>query len=106
MVRATEDVTMSAKNLVGLTSIVLGADMAANAVLGPPGLGVIESRISENMENQLIGGEIVSLLVAAPLATVVGLLWRRGHRLAPLSPHGVSQPPRLVPIERRAGHNA
>jgi hypothetical protein len=34
--------------------------------------------------DQFVGGEIVSLFVAAPLALAAGLLWLRGHRLAPL----------------------
>jgi hypothetical protein len=58
--------------------------MAASAILGPLVLGVIEFRVSENAEGQLIGGEIVSLFVAAPLAVLAGAFWLRGHRLAPV----------------------
>jgi hypothetical protein len=69
--------------LTGLGLLVLGAGIAASAALGPLVLGVIDFRVSEDMENQLLGGEVVSLLVAAPLAAVAGALWLRGHRLAP-----------------------
>jgi hypothetical protein len=58
--------------------------MAANAILGPLLLGVIDSRVSNNMQNQLLGGEIVSLLLAAPVAIVAGFLWLRGSRCAPV----------------------
>jgi hypothetical protein len=62
----------------------LGAGIAASGLLGPLVTGAIEFRVSETMENQLVGGEIISLAVAAPLAIVAGVLWLRGHRLAPV----------------------
>jgi hypothetical protein len=42
------------------------------------------------MENQLVGGGIISLLVAAPLAAAAGILWLRGHRAAPMLALGPS----------------
>lgn len=67
----------------GLGTLLLGLGVAASAILGPLGLGVIRFRTSANVELQFVGGEIVSLLVVAPLAIVAGVLWLRGHRLAP-----------------------
>lgn len=68
---------------LGIASIALGTGLAASAVLGPLVLAVIRLPISPNMENQVVGGDVASLAVAAPLAVASGVLWLRGHRLAP-----------------------
>lgn len=70
--------------LPGLGMLLLAIGMVTSAVLGPLVTGIMSFAVSEDMENQLIGGEIASLLLAAPLATLTGLLWLRGHRLAPV----------------------
>lgn len=57
--------------------------IVASAVLGPLLLDIVRFPISETMEHQLIGGEIASLLLAAPVAAIAGVLWWRGHPLAP-----------------------
>jgi hypothetical protein len=75
---------MLTRRLTGFGLLLLGVGAAASAILGPLVLGVIEFRVSDNMENQLIGGEIVSLLVVAPLAVLAGVLWLHSHRLAPM----------------------
>jgi hypothetical protein len=67
-----------------VASVALGIGIAANAVLGPLVLGVIRIRESTNMETQLLGGELTSLLLAAPLACIAGILWWRAPRLAPV----------------------
>lgn len=74
---------MSQHRIVGLGAIVLGVGIAASAVLGPLVLRVIDFRTSEHLENQFVGGEVISLAVAAPAAIAAGALWLRGHRLAP-----------------------
>jgi hypothetical protein len=74
---------MTSRFLTGFALLGLGFGMAMNAVLGPLVLGVIKSRVSSNMENQLVGGEVASLFVAAPLAVAAGILWLRKHPLAP-----------------------
>lgn len=68
----------------GAASILLGLGIAANALLGPLVFGVIKIRESTNMENQLLGGELTSLLLAAPMAVVAGILWWRRSAVAPL----------------------
>ncbi|CAA9549189.1 MAG: hypothetical protein AVDCRST_MAG70-776 [uncultured Thermomicrobiales bacterium] len=73
----------SSRRAAGLGSIVLGAGIAISAILGPLALKVITFRTSANLENQFIGGEVVSLGVVAPAAIAAGVLWLRGHRLAP-----------------------
>jgi len=67
----------------GLGSITLGVGIAASAVLGPLALKVISFRTSANIEDQFVGGEVVSLGVVAPAAIAAGVLWLRGHPLAP-----------------------
>ncbi len=74
---------MTGSRLAGLGSIALGTGIAISAILGPLVLKVITFRTSANLENQFVGGEVVSLAVVAPTAVVAGLLWLRGHRLAP-----------------------
>jgi hypothetical protein len=46
-------------------------------------LKVITFRTSVHLENQFVGGEVVSLGVVAPAAIAAGVLLLRGHRLAP-----------------------
>ena len=67
----------------GIALVALGLLIAANALIGPLALGVVRFHVSQTAENQLIGGEVVSLVVAAPLAVIAGVLWRRSNRLAP-----------------------
>jgi len=74
---------MKSQHRVGMGLIVLGAGIAANAVLGPLALRVIRFHNSASAVNQLIGGEIVSLIVVAPLSVAAGILWMRGRRIAP-----------------------
>lgn len=74
---------MRPHRLVSLASIALGIGIAAVAILGPLWLNVIRQHISPNVENQVVGADAVSLFVVAPLALTGGLLWWRGHGLAP-----------------------
>ncbi len=74
---------MTRSLLPGLGSIALGAGIAVSSVLGPLVLDMIKFRTSTAIENQFIGGEIVSLAIVAPVAITAGVLWLRGHRLAP-----------------------
>jgi hypothetical protein len=74
---------VSPRRVAGLGSIALGAGIAAGAILGPLVLRVIAFRTSAHLENQFVGGEVVSLGVVAPAAITAGALWLRGHRLAP-----------------------
>ena len=75
---------MRQQRTTGVASMALGLGIAANAILGPLVLGVIRIRESANMETQLLGGELTSLFLAAPIACVAGALWWRGNRLAPV----------------------
>lgn len=68
----------------GLWFLMLSAAMAASALLGPLGIGMVEFRVSDAMENQLVGGELIALVLVAPLALAAGILFLRRHRLAPV----------------------
>ncbi len=46
-------------------------------------LKAIKFRTSGNIETQFMGGEIVSLGLVAPALIGAGVMWLRGHRLAP-----------------------
>ena len=77
----------------GIGLIALGLLIAMSSILGPLVLGVIKFHVSPGAEAQLVGGEVVSLLVVAPLAVIAGVLWLRGNALAPtlaLGPAGYS----------------
>jgi len=74
---------MSARRVAGIGLIALGGGVAASAILGPLVFKVVKFRTSANLENQFVGGEVVSLGVVAPVAVAAGILWLRGHRLAP-----------------------
>ena len=80
--RGTVPLTLGQRT-TGLGLLGLGLGIAVSAILGPLVLGVIKLRTPVNIENQFVGGEIVSLGVVAPVAVVAGVLWLRGHRLAP-----------------------
>ena len=69
--------------LTGIASIALGVGTAASAILGPLVTNMIRFHVSDNARQQLIGGEIISLCVAAPLAIAAGVLWLRREPLAP-----------------------
>ena len=71
----------------------LGVLIAASSILGPLVLGVIKFHVSAGAEAQLVGGEVVSLFIVAPLAVIAGVLWLRRNPLAPtlaLGPAGYS----------------
>src|SRR3977135_2963805 len=61
----------------GLFGLAVG--LAATALLGPLGAGVIRYRVSGLMLSQLKGVDLVSLTLIAPLCAVIGLLARRSH---------------------------
>ncbi|MCC6340156.1 MAG: hypothetical protein IT197_09305 [Acidimicrobiia bacterium] len=64
--------------------VVLGVALAANSLLGPLGLGVIEYHYAESMTNQGIGLDAVALALGAPLAGLAAVLVHRGHRAGPI----------------------
>lgn len=57
-------------------------------ILGPLVLGVIEFRLTDMLVNQYLGGEVVTLFIAAPALIIAGILWLRSNRLAPVLAFG------------------
>jgi hypothetical protein len=62
---------------VALVGLALG--LVLNTVLGPLGLDALDYPISQSVENQLVGLELVSVLLVAPWCLASALLSRRGH---------------------------
>jgi deazaflavin-dependent oxidoreductase (nitroreductase family) len=70
--------------LFGAGLILLGAAVAAVAVLGPLVSGVLRYRTSPASLNQIIGGDAAALAVVAPVTVAAGVLALRGHPAAPV----------------------
>lgn len=77
------DLTGEATWLVRLLWL-LAVGLAANSILGPFVLDVIEYRYSDSLVNQGIGLDAVALFAAVPLAIVAALLVTRGHPAGPV----------------------
>ncbi|MGF1598406.1 MAG: hypothetical protein ACFCVK_15990 [Acidimicrobiales bacterium] len=69
--------------LMGLL-VLLAVLLAANSVLGPLALEVIDYRYSDSLINQGIGLDAVALLGAVPLAAVAAWLVARRHPAGPV----------------------
>ncbi|WP_206510402.1 hypothetical protein C5142_22980 [Rhodococcus sp. BGS-1C] len=61
---------------------VLAVLLVSNSILGPLGIGIIDYPISTTLQNQLIGLELVTLVLVTPLSIAAGVLALRGHRAA------------------------
>ncbi|WP_244213136.1 hypothetical protein [Rhodococcus ruber] len=62
--------------------LLLAVVLVLNSLLGPLGFGLIEYPISTTLQNQLVGLEIVTLALVAPLSIAAAVLALRGHRAA------------------------
>ncbi len=62
--------------------LLLALVLAANVLLGPLGLGLIDWRLSANGLNQTYGADAATLVLVVPAALAAARLWWRGHRLA------------------------
>jgi hypothetical protein len=63
--------------------------MAASAVVGPAGLGVMQYRTSATTANQLAGSDLAALLIVFPAAVIAAVLVFRGHAAGPVLGSGV-----------------
>lgn len=70
----------------GYAHVLLGlaGALLLNSFLGPLVLGVVSYPITDTVENQLVGLELVSVLLVVPWASVAALAALRGHPAAPL----------------------
>lgn len=64
--------------------LTLAAALLVNSILGPLAFDAVSYPITDTVENQLIGLELVTVCLVVPLATLAALAARRGHPAAPL----------------------
>jgi hypothetical protein len=74
---------------LSITLVVLGIGLAAAAILGPVGLNLMSYRTSPTTLNQLMGVDLATLFVVAPLALIAAVLTAREHPVGPLLALGV-----------------
>src|SRR5690349_10607221 len=70
--------------LLALGLTVIAAGLAAVALLGPLGTGVVEYRVTPTLRDQTIGLDATSLVVVAPLALAAAVLTLRRRPLGPV----------------------
>jgi len=69
---------------LGLGCFALAAGLTINSLLGPLAMAVIDYHYTETFENQGIGLDAFTLVFAAPLLILAGVLTLRGHVAGPL----------------------
>lgn len=69
---------------LALSLALLAAGLVALSLLGPLAGGIVDYRITETIESQLIGLDAVSLVLVAPLAALAAVLVLRVHPLGPV----------------------
>jgi MFS family permease len=74
---------MERQRMSAVLSFLVALGIVIAGLLGPLVTGVIQLHLPENLVNQYIGGEVVTLAVAAPALLAAGVLWLKGDRLAP-----------------------
>jgi hypothetical protein len=82
--RATTRPTTVSSTGVGLLLLSLAGLLLANTALGPLVSGVVTYDFTETIDNQLVGLEVVTVLLVAPVTAWAGVLALRGHPAAPL----------------------
>ncbi len=63
---------------------ILAAGVACQSLLGPLALGQVNYHVVDDVENQIIGGDLVALALVAPVCVLAGLLTLRGRRAGPV----------------------
>jgi hypothetical protein len=82
--RTTTSPTTVSSTGVGLLLLLLGALLLVNTVLGPLVGDVVTYDFTETIDNQLVGLEIVTVLLVVPVTAWAAILALRGHPAAPL----------------------
>jgi len=75
--------TQPSNRTTAFALITLGLLMAVSSILGPLVLGLVRFHTSGPAITQLVGGDVVTLLIVAPTAILAGILWLRDSPLAP-----------------------
>lgn len=69
---------------LGYGLFALAGGIAAMALLGPLVSGVIRYHVTDDVLNQVMGSDLVSLVLIAPVCAAAGVLALRGNRAAPV----------------------
>lgn len=64
--------------------ITLAVGLAANSIVGPLWLDLVDYPLTETLRNQTVGLDAVTLFVVAPTALAASSLIRRGHPVGPI----------------------
>jgi hypothetical protein len=78
--RATVDLPRAYPSVL----LALAGVLLINSILGPLALGVVSYPITDTVESQLIGLELVTVFLVVPWASIAGVAALRGHPAAPL----------------------
>jgi hypothetical protein len=73
-----------ASSAFGWSLVALAGMLVLNSLIGPLLLGVVEYPISASMTNQLLGLEVVTLVLVVPWTAIAGVLALRQDGRAPL----------------------
>lgn len=73
-----------ADHVLAMLLLLLGAGIAALALLGPLALRVIGYHVTDDVRNQVVGGDLVALVLVAPTCVVAALLVRRARVAGPV----------------------
>lgn len=65
---------------VGIGLVLLAIGLAANTVIGPAVLDLVDYPVSETLRNETVGLELASLALVAPWSLLAGVLLLRGRR--------------------------
>ncbi len=71
-------------DVLALLLLLLAGGVAALAVLGPLATGRVQYHVTEDVQNQVVGGDLVALVLVAPTCLVAAALTRRGRRAGPV----------------------
>jgi hypothetical protein len=82
------DVRRRPPRVFGALMVVLAAMLVASSAVGPLGLDVVDYPVSTTLVNQMIGLEVVTLVLVVPWAVWSGILAWRDHPAAPLLAFG------------------
>ncbi len=62
----------------------LATGVATMALLGPLALGWVDYHVVDDVENQVVGGDLAAVALVAPTCALAGALVLRGHRAGPV----------------------
>jgi hypothetical protein len=63
---------------------VLAVGVACLSLLGPLALGWVDYHVVDDVENQVVGGDLAALVLVAPICVLAGVLVLRGRRAGPV----------------------